>query len=484
MTISVEKLVLDNTFVLADVQFLDRQSIDPLGRVFSFCGEFYRAINDGYVQHVLEMFSSGLIGHLQDANLIPITVVTDFRLPGYGLILKHETISPEIYPSEWTFSMLYQAALCVLEAAKIAAIYGYNMKDCHTQNILFKGCIPVYVDLGSFYKSEPGAVGWAPQESFLEAYIYPLTLMSKGNYWIGNLCLTTLYPLDRLKYTLIRFPLATLIPHTLISKYALLVGNFRKISQLSFSRLSAIKNPKLRTFISVFKPIVNWMSRSILNCLEINFRKLKRISAPKVISQWSTYYDSAEIASERFSHLIDSINLRCPDALSLVDIAGNQGSLINLLILKTKLKSYICLDIDDGAIERGFNSARLTLNAKKISFACFDFMSPMGYLSDKSPYVRYAADITVCMALTHHLLLTQGFSAEQVVERVGAVCKKYLFVEFMPLGLVGQNNLVPDPGLPSNYTLETFTAALERNFKIIEIIEEEANRTLIFAIRK
>ena len=134
------------------------------------------------------MFRCELIEELVEANLFPNSKFTEYSAGNFQLVIKHDTIHPIVYPQEWTFSMLQNAALVVLKVAIIARKFGYNMKDCHSLNILFDGINPKYVDLGTFYPDISETTGWKPYLEFLRCYYYPLFIWSKGNDYIAARC--------------------------------------------------------------------------------------------------------------------------------------------------------------------------------------------------------------------------------------------------------------------------------------------------------
>ena len=133
-----------------DVKYLQKRQRDDTGRVFSWNGRIFRGIFPRQAEHVKTMFSNGFIRELITRKYFPETSITDYQMEGFSIILEHKRIWPVLYPQEWTFSMLKDAALMVCRTAIIAKRYGYNMRDCHGLNVLFDGANPQFIDLGSF----------------------------------------------------------------------------------------------------------------------------------------------------------------------------------------------------------------------------------------------------------------------------------------------------------------------------------------------
>jgi hypothetical protein len=95
-----------------------------------------------------------------------------------NIYIETEIISPIIYPHEWTFSMLKEAALTVLKIYEVCKKYNVGMKDCHSWNVLFVRDKALYCDIGSFISGKAGLM--FNYKEFLECYYYPLILWSRG----------------------------------------------------------------------------------------------------------------------------------------------------------------------------------------------------------------------------------------------------------------------------------------------------------------
>ena len=84
-------------------------------------------------------------------------------------------------------------------------------------------------------------------------------------------------------------------------------------------------------------------------------------------------------------------------------------------------------------------------------------------------------DSVFALALTHHLLLSQGLKIEVVVKRILDFTTKYAFIEFMPLGLWDGNSAPP---IPDWYSKINFETVLSRFARIKSVRQTEANRVL------
>jgi ribosomal protein L11 methylase PrmA len=92
-------------------------------------------------------------------------------------LLEHRRVAVVSYPYEWSFSMLREAALLTLDLQLAALNEGLTLKDASAYNVQFEGVRPVFIDLGSFARLEPGAP-WAGYLQFCQHFLYPLLLQA------------------------------------------------------------------------------------------------------------------------------------------------------------------------------------------------------------------------------------------------------------------------------------------------------------------
>lgn len=98
--------------------------------------------------------------------------------PGeWEMVLEHERVPFVSYPYEWTFSMLRDAALLHLEILLAALEDGCTLKDATPYNVQWIGTRPVFIDVSSFERMEPGSP-WTGYRQFCEMFLYPLLLQS------------------------------------------------------------------------------------------------------------------------------------------------------------------------------------------------------------------------------------------------------------------------------------------------------------------
>lgn len=113
-----------------------------------------------------------------DGQLVEAEVL-DGEGPDHTLVLRPRELAPWNLPSEWSFSMLRDAALLHLDLLRSAMDDSLMMKDATAFNIAFSGSRPVFVDHGSF---APWADGepWRAYLQYCEHFLFPLLVRAHG----------------------------------------------------------------------------------------------------------------------------------------------------------------------------------------------------------------------------------------------------------------------------------------------------------------
>ena len=194
-------------------------------------------------------------------------------------------------------------------------------------------------------------------------------------------------------------------------------------------------------------------------------------------SQWSNYYNEINISKEisnRFVKIVDIIS-KLKDIKTLCDIGSNAGLFVFYLLQRgINMEKVWCIDYDRYAIDKLYH-----LNKKDYMYSivpiCNNPFIPRLIWFQEKLFKRCAADLVTCLALTHHLLLSQNFDIDHVLIILSRFTKKYLLIEFMPLGLWDGENAIP---IPSWYCKEWFEIKLNEYFYIMSFHKIEENRIL------
>lgn len=451
---------------------------DNVGCLYFGDQKIFRAIFPGQEDAALELLRSGLIDELIEAGLFPSTSISERQIEGHELVLEHQKIEPLTYPFEWSPEMIRRAALAVLEVNRIANSHGYELRDAHPYNVVFNDSHPLWVDFGSFQKRHHD-YAWSARNEFDRSFTYVLKLFSKGYRQA-----------PRLPF----LKAGALVPHQ--EYYLATNGLFRALPRklrnkalkafLIYRTLYAKNLEKLRARFFPLGVILAFLARrKWLPFVRHDHQKLKRkISGIKLNSNtiWGSYHkdasfydDSGNIKlTKRMTRVVDFVKTRKPK--SILELAGNQGVLSIEMSRIEGVQSVICTDLDDSAVDQ------LVRNLEKfdvdVTPAVLDFMLPAANGNLAHPIDRFRSEMVVALAVTHHLLLTQNFRLDAIVDSLAEYTERYLITEFMPLGLWDGTFAPP---LPDWYSEEWFVEGLSRKFRILEKISVEENRVMFMA---
>lgn len=454
-------------------------SYDPQGYLFRWNDALYRAIRPGFEEKVTTLFECGLVEELVSLGLFPKSEITGFSCGDCSLVIRHEKVPVVTLPFEWSFSMLKEAAKTVLEVNMIARKYGYQTLDAHGFNVLFFHGRPLFVDLGSFIKIEHdfncARPGWRPYGEFIRFFLTPLKLWSQGYSFFARHSLhgdqVPQYHVWRLRNPLLRF-----VPARMLQRFEFLSHRYRALNTvkmaefLEFVSLSDFKVKAGNVILALAKRKLLWFSGVNLQRLH---HKIDRIRPPHVPSAWAAYQKELQL-TERHRVLIELLQkYRVRTAL---DMAGNAGFLSRQIISQCAVDHVVCVDYDENAIDILFES--LAKEPANITPALMNFSITVRDDKFESAVERFKSEAVLAMALTHHLLLSQSLTVDFVVDRLRQFSTKYVFVEFMPLGLYSSHHRKL-PTVPEWYNLDWFRAHFERRFTLLEEEVLEKNRVLL-----
>lgn len=454
-------------------------SLLDIGRVFWWQGRLFRGIPAEHAPLVRQMFDSGLISKLIEEGLFVRSWTTPLELDGFGLVVEHEVVKPPVYPREWTFSMLKDAALLVLELNQVAAEFSFQTKDCHGYNVLFQDGKPVYVDLGSLTPVTNRGQVLLAYEEFLRCYYYPLQIWRSVGGFLGTQMASWQFAkMPREAYLKIRWPVFRAFSDATLRRVMKAVHKIETLAHRDLAK-DPIRAPGWTDPILLFLQKTKFTQRPAT--IERLKEKITKLANPAASSKWADYHDGFNqidglSSTPRFDHVIEK--LTSLEVASVMEIAGNQGVLSRLIKQRAGKIRVICTDRDSVALDKGYQAeknARLGVNWAVLDPFVFESSS-----IEIAPNTRFKSDAVVALALTHHLILKQGFEIGFILDTIGGYSNKYVLIEFMPQGLTDG---VTFPEFPAWYTVDWFKGAFENRFEIIEQKQLEPNRILFIGTK-
>lgn len=154
-------------------------------RLFGWNGGLYRAIGTERAAFFRQFLDSSLCRELVSQRLLIDSSVADLRLDGFETVVRHPTIPLVSYPIEWCPSMLRDASLAMVDLSIALATRGLTIMDGHPWNVVFDGCHPVFVDIGSVQPAETDR--WKACDEFCRYCYRPLQMMAHGQGRVARL---------------------------------------------------------------------------------------------------------------------------------------------------------------------------------------------------------------------------------------------------------------------------------------------------------
>lgn len=377
---------------------------DDLGFVFLWKGHFLRGIYPQAEALVRSYFESGFLAEVMQRNMFPKTWISEYENENFCMIIEHELITPVLYASEWNFSMLKDAAIMVLEIAKIAWNYNYNMIDCHKLNVLFNNGVPQFIDLGSFVPKKDGCHAWIPKLSFLSSYYYIIKVWSDGASQIAKDAMMPGIEFNHQDFYLYDSSLFRKCKRLLHFRIALMskihsisVSSENQISELT-SSMSSIKGKcvkvgrKLVHTVTLSPiPMLNKLQRLTLRCKDPyrachNTRSQKSHDLLNLLAKANVEGLSFTLIDNPYPYFASKIAnvLRCPHVISIQQ---------------------------DGAIS---DNEYCYFKKEKVNITCVNFKLRKGsrFQRDKMPEKRLSSDMVVITRLPRY---NNNFAATNIL---------------------------------------------------------------------
>ncbi len=433
---------------------------DPNGRVFFHKGEVYRGIYSHRAAFVKKLFSDGIVNNLMEKNLLVGTYLTDLKLEGFGLVLKHDKIDIDIKPGEWSIVTYIEAAKQYLILIKELQKSGLRLIDAHHGNFsLFYNGLPVWHDFGSIV--EPSKRPYLRMlTNFMEYYYNPLMYYQK----IKSFPIIREFNLNLSNEDYNKMMLTP--TKRFIDKY--------------HTRLPGLilKNDKKSFFMHLLKKLVrngsfNLNSRSFINIIDAMYSRIANIKMEDNNNNWANYNQGCKVKprgngySSREAKILSLIKEIAPD--KVLDLGANQGFFSYL----ANKHCPVVIASDHDFVSVAKHAKRLLGIKEKLKiYPVIQEVSRMSYDEKR----RYKCHTVLALELTHHLRLGQGYPFHHIAKQFSDLAEHNLITEYMPNGL-GVGEVKPDP-LPEDYTLESLLLSLRAYFRSVDVIEYAGNSSV------
>lgn len=392
-------------------------------------------------------------------------------------VLRHETIPFVSYPYEWTFGMLRDAALLHLELLEQALAEDFWLKDGTAYNVQWVGPRPVFIDIGSFERLAAGQP-WAGYRQFCQTFLYPLFLQAYKAVDFHPLlrgCLDGITPRQCANLMSLRdWFRRGVLSHVVL--HARLEGDRRACE-------SDLKRELPRAGFS--KAMIQTNVAGLV-------RTLRKLEWAPAASTWSDYRQSHSYSpadkTRKAAFVHDAVHER---PLNLVwDLGCNTGEYSR--IAAENARYVVAVDADHLAVERLYRSLKNDRDRGT------DRVLPLvGSLADPSPDLgwrgrerrslaeRGSPDLTLCLALIHHLVLGAGIPMRELLEWLAGLGSR-LVIEFVdrhdPMVQLLMRNRRDEC---SDYHAAVFDRWLHEYFDVLRSEPlESGTRTLYYAVSR
>jgi SAM-dependent methyltransferase len=404
---------------------------DPAGVLTLTEEHAIRFVRPEYVSEALKFLGSPLYVTWQERGDLVTTEVTDDLPSDSGLCLRHPRFFFPTYPWEWSPAQWLASAELTLDLCSEGLAGGYVLKDATPLNILFDGPRPVFVDVLSFDRSDPGSPVWLAYGQFVRTFLLPLV----AHHWLGWPLSATLLKRDGYEPEDIYAALPRLRRyHPRLLWPVTLPALLEK--RASKSSADAAGNEVGKATAIQRKPQV--ALQVLRHSLATLKRQIRYVTPALSDSQWSQYqstlghYSSAEVEEKRrfVQHVLDISR-----PATVLDIGANTGT-YSFLAAETGAR-VVSLDTDPAAIERLWRAAsERKLNVLPLVANIARPTPSVGWDNSESLSLLDRAtgkfDLVMMLAVIHHLILTEQIPLDRIASLCFRLARRWLLVEWVP----------------------------------------------------
>ena len=396
------------------------------------------------------------------------------------MILEHERVDFASYPYEWNPEMLYAAGMLTLDLAQALHADGLGLKDGTPYNVLFRGTEPVFIDVLSFERREPGDATWLPYAQFVRTFLLPL--LANQAYGLGlDQILTTrrdgLEPEEVYRWSKLSQRLRP--PFFGLVSMPTWLGGKHKQDDNSIYQKKLMSDPEKARFI--LDHVISGLRRTL--------QRLKPAAGKS--SVWSDYMTTNNnYTSEHFSAKERFVGeaLREFPAERVLDVGCNTGHFS--AIAASSGAKVVALDYDPvvlgdvwrNARERKLEILPLAVNVTRPSPGTGWRNEECASFLDRA---RGKFDAVLMLAVIHHMLVTERVPLADIIDLAAELTKNILVIEYVaPDDSMFQRLTRGREELHKDLTAELFERECARHFEIVRTQYVEGTTRRLYLLRK
>jgi hypothetical protein len=443
---------------------------DPSGYVFTDEGIIKRSISPIYFSQYKALKAKNIFERLFNANLL--IPHTEISVSDTQIVIQPEHIPFITFPYEWSFNQYKEAALVTLKLQKFCLENDFSLKDASAFNVAFHKGKAVFIDTLSFdFYTENSP--WRAYKQFVMHFLGPLVL-AKYNGAEALKLMTTFIDGIPLKQLSAMLPFKTKLNPFLYSNIHLL-AKFEDRHKEDYT--GKAKQPKLS-------------KDAQLKIVEALYDYIKNLSINEA-SEWGNYYAKTNYTDTAFETKATLINkwVTNLNPKTIIDIGGNDGTFVRRIAHKFDL-ALVC-DIDNNAVDCNYQQLKTDKEIHMLPLV-LDVLNPSASIgfnnNERSSFLNrimsFAPDVTMALAVIHHLTLSGNVPFEMSVQFFASF-SKHLIIEFPKRDDSWVQRLLNTKGEFKShfdfYTIENFEIAFCKEFKICDkIVLKDSKRVMYF----
>lgn len=469
---------------------------DPAGQVILSQDRVFRVVSPQAIDDLDRFLGSSLARQmLESGQLVGTSRVSTQELADLSatdqlvlapeqatdrIVVEHERIPFPSYPYEWSPQMLHTAGTLTLDLAEKLLDQGMGIKDATPYNILFRGPVPVFVDLLSFETRTPGDPVWTAYAQFVRTFLLPLLVNRHFGISLNQLWLAKRDGLEPEDVYRLCGPLKKLSPAflELVSLPNWLAGKQSRDDENLYQTRTLENEEKARFILkSLFSRLRRWHN------------KLK--PRDEAESKWSDYLTaghnySADHFAAKQQFVTEVMQQYRPG--QVLDVGCNTGHFSELAARNGA--SVVALDYDPVVVDRLWLKA--ATERLDILPLVVDLTRPSpgtGWRNQEcQPFLARAGGgfaAVLMLAVIHHMLVTERIPLAEIMALAASLTRDLLIVEYVdPADSMFRRLVRGREALHNDLTPAAFEAACQRHFTIERVQHLADTSRWLYLLRK
>jgi SAM-dependent methyltransferase len=415
---------------------------------------------------------------VRQGRLVGTSFPVEPEEPGYEIV-EHERVWFPSFPPEWSPEMLESAAALTLDLAEQLLPNGWGLKDASPHNILFRGPRPVFVDVLSFERRDPGDALWPAYAQFVRTFLLPLMA---GRYSLARLDQIWLAGREGLE--------PEQVYRALSWRRRITPPALDLVTMPVWFSPCAERSPDLYRKNPVASERAGYTLAAIFRGLRRKLRSLQT-RVPQKHSNWLRYLEcQTHYSPEQYAakEAFVSEVLREFSPRTVLDAGANTGHFSEMAAQAGA--SVIAIDSDP--VLAGELWRRASRKGLDILPLVVDLCRPtpaLGWRNRESPsFLERASgafDLVMMLALIHHMLVSERIPLAEILDFAAQLTTSLLIVEFVdPADPMFRRLARGRDALYAHLTQAHFEAACANRFEIVRRLAIEGSSRTLYLLRR